>query len=129
MHILLLNLSVAITAVWRPCTWRSAGATRRWPLSQRTSSNEPYRTLHDTLGDECQCSVAALYVAERMRNEVVATVAAHFQQLALAAARRRALHAAGRKGAKRHEPAKVALETLHRTLCLSEDLSCWCIPW
>lgn len=54
--------------------------------------------------------VAALYVAERMRNEVVATVAAHFQQLALAAARRRAAHAANRRGMKRHESAKPGKE-------------------
>lgn len=45
--------------------------------------------------------VAALYVAERMRNEVVATVAAHYQHLQLVAARRAATRAA------RHHAAQV----------------------
>lgn len=45
--------------------------------------------------------VAALYVAERMRNEVVATIAAHYQHLQLVAARRAATRAA------RHHAAQV----------------------
>jgi hypothetical protein len=51
--------------------------------------------------------VSALYVAERMRNEVVATVAAHYQQLALVAARRAAVRATHRRTMSRRESVKV----------------------
>jgi len=52
--------------------------------------------------------VAALYVAERMRNEVVATMAAYFQQLALAAARREAARAAARHVKARRDATKAS---------------------
>ncbi len=55
--------------------------------------------------------VAALYVSERMRNEVVATVAAHYQQLALAAARRAAARALCRSRSARHQvPTLISLQ-------------------
>jgi hypothetical protein len=53
------------------------------------------------------CRVAALYVAERMRNEVVATIAAHYQQLALVAARRAVVRASHRRTMSRRDSMKV----------------------
>lgn len=47
--------------------------------------------------------VAALYVAERMRGEVAATVAAHLQHAALAAARRAAQLAARQRPKRKLE--------------------------
>ena len=54
------------------------------------------------------CRVAALYVAERMRNEVVATIAAHYQQLALVAARRAVVRASHRRTMSRRDSTKVS---------------------
>ena len=53
------------------------------------------------------CRVSALYVAERMRNEVVATIAAHYQQLALVAARRAAARATLRRTISRRNSMKM----------------------
>lgn len=80
------------------------------PASE-TSDGRP--TLPNVATLSSCCRVAALYVAERMRNEVVATIAAHYQQLALVAARRAVVRASHRRTMSRRDSMKVRVQAVN----------------